>query len=310
MIRNNLLKNAAEKRRPRKRGSTVVLRAAGIAACAILVTLGGIGGYKWYAARRGPAKPEVKQLPLQGPAPSSYASANMVEEVVKEVNDSRLKLRESGVLDLPYDELSFSEKINYELLFTKNVCEMLSRIIPRGIGLKSLEMDNFQTVYAVGIGSSKGMIEEMLTSLKKEKVTVLAPPYSFVKPAGKDGFRFAFSCKTQFGLNLTDPLVDGSLARLPSRESLPEMLDALMKVARQNRVMVTKKPRQVSTEKIGNYYRFIYQWSGVSSYKDFVKFILGLYDAKVLGALKRCDLMAQSSQVVKIESQIVVTTKE
>jgi hypothetical protein len=150
----------------------------------------------------------------------------------------------------------------------------------------------------------------MLTSLKHEKVTILAPPYSFVKSAGKDGYRFVFSCKTQFGLNLTDPLVEGSLSRLPSREASNEILDTFGKLARKNHIMLTKKPTLASAEKFGNYYRSMYQWSGVSTYTDFVKFVLSLYDAKLMGAFKRCALVAQSASSIKIESQIIVTTKE
>jgi hypothetical protein len=310
MIRINLLNHTAEKHptKGRNRGKVFIVAAilAGVGIC----IWGGSIGFRSYRTHRTIAAPEVKQIAQKGLTPSTYLKANMVEEVVKEVNDSRLKLRESGVLDLPYDQLSFSERINYELLFTKNVCEMLSRIVPAGVGLKSLEIDNFQTVYAVGLGPTKDIVQDMLVSLKKEKVTVLAPPYSFIKPAWKEGFRFAFSCKTNFGLNLTDPLVDGSLARLPSREALPGILDKFAKLAKQNQVTITKKISQVSSEKVGSYYRMFYQWSGTASYKDFVQFILGLYDAKLVGAFKRCTLTAKSSSVVVIESQLVVTAKE
>jgi hypothetical protein len=234
----------------------------------------------------------------------------VVEDVVKEVNDSRLKLRESGILDLPYDQLSFSEKVNYELFFTKNVCEMISRIIPGGIGLKSLELDNFQTVYAVGVGSTRTIIEQMLTSLRREKVTLLPPPYSFVKPAGKEGFRFAFSCKTRYGLNLTDPMIDGSLARLPALESIPDLIKKFDSIAVNNNIALTKKPVQVSVEKVGNYYRYIYQWAGTATYKDFVKFVFNISDSRIMSAFKSCSLIAQTSAVIKIESQIVVTAKD
>ena len=118
----------------------------------------------------------VKPMAQKGLAPSTYSAssaANMVEEVVKEVNDSRLKFRESGVLDLPYDQLSFAERINYELLFPKNVCEMLSRVIPAGIGLKSLEIDNFQTVYAVGLGRTGGAV----TGVAAQSSEAVAAPF-------------------------------------------------------------------------------------------------------------------------------------
>jgi hypothetical protein len=314
MIRINLLKNSAEKHTARR----FTFRKAAIPAAAVaaagLSIFGGIYGYR---ALKKPPKAVVvavaQKAEEKGPAPSTYSSgsaANMVEEVVKEVNDSRLKLRESGVLDLPYDQLSFSERINYELLFPKNVCEMLSRVIPTGIGLKSLEIDNFQTVYAVGLGSSRDIIRDMWESLKKEKVSVLAPPYSFIKPAFKDGLRFAVSCKTNFGLNLTDPLVDGSLSRLPSRGALPEVCDRFGKLAKKHHVVITKKIKQTSAEKVGNYYRVLYQWSGTSSYKDFVDFVLGLYESKLMVAIKQCAITAKSASQVGIESQFVVTAKE
>jgi hypothetical protein len=310
MIRINLLKNSSEKPATRSLNAGKVLIVSGILVVTTACIFGALFGYRSYRAHRTAAPSVVKPAAQKGPAPSSFSNANMVEEVVKEVNDSRLKLRESGVLDLPYDQLSFSERINYELLFTKNACEMLSRIIPAGIGLKSLEIDNFQTVYAVGLGPTRTIIQDMLVSLKKEKVTVLPPPYSFVKPAWKDGFRFSFSCKTNFGLNLVDPLVDGSLARLPSRSALPEVMEKFAALARQNHVAVTKKVSLASSEKVGNYYRIFYQWSGASSYKDFVQFVLSLYDAKLMVALKRSTLTAKSASTVMIESQLVVTAKE
>jgi hypothetical protein len=310
MIRINLLKNSAEKHSTHGRSIGKIFRTGGILVVAGVCAISGIFGYRSYKTHRKTAASATQQIVQKGPAPSTYSKANMVEEVVKEVNDSRLKLRESGVLDLPYDQLSFAEKINYELLFAKNVCEMLTRIVPSGIGLKSLEFDNFQTVYAVGLGSSRNLVQEMLVSLKNDKVLLLLPPYSFIKPAGKDGLRFAFSCKTKFGLNLTDPLVDGSLARLPSRKSLQEVLDKFENLARQNHVTIAKKISQASSEKVGGYYRLLYQWSGAASYKDFVQFVGSLYEAKLMVAIKRCTLTAKSSSAIGIESQFIVTAKE
>jgi hypothetical protein len=309
MIRINLLKNLSDRRKPRNRnaGQALKIFVVGSLVCALLT--GGLYAYRW--VQKNTKKPAVeKQLTVKKElAPSTY-SGDVVEDVVKEVNDSRQKLRESGILELPYDQMSFSEKINYEYIYTKKVCEMLSRIIPDGIGLKSLETDNFQTVYAVGIGTTKDIIEKMFTALKKENVTVLPQPYSFVKPSGKDGFRFAFSCQTRFGLNLADPSVDGSLARLPSRESIASVLKKFMLTAESNHVSITKKPVQASVEKVGNYYRYIYEWSGTSSYKDFVKFAFDLSDSGVTSALKRCNLSARTSTEIKIESQIVITARE
>ncbi len=310
MIRINLLNSIGEKHAaPGRSGRNLVVAVSAVAVVALCAFLG-MAGYRWFNGRRTVMKPEIQKPIKQELAPSTYSSVNVVEEVVKEVNDSRLKLRESGVLDLPYEQLSFAEKINYEYLFAKNTCELLARVIPPGIGLKSLEVENFQTVYAAGIGSSKELIQQMLVALKGEKVTVLSPPYSFIKPAGSEGFKFAFSCKADYGLNLTDPLVDGSLARLPSRGTLPEQLDKISKLAGQYRIKITKKPTHLSTDKVGNCYRSFYQLSGLSSYKDFAAFVQSVYNARIMAAFQRCSLTAKSASTIAIESQLVITTKE
>jgi hypothetical protein len=150
----------------------------------------------------------------------------------------------------------------------------------------------------------------MLSSLKNEKLTVLPPPYSFVKPSGREGFRFAFSCKTEFGLNLTDPMVDLSLSDVGSREAINNVLKSFSRIAKQNRIIFSKEPGLVSTDKVGNYYRSVYQWAGAGSYKDFVKLVGGMYAEKIPCAIKHCSLLAQTASKVKIESQIVVTTKD
>ena len=311
MVRINLLKNIAVARKPHGRFLRTVSIAGGALACAGLLAFAAMRGYAWYNAHQQMAKPQQDlKVVKRDLTPSTYSNSNMVEEVVKEVNDSRLKLRESGALNLPYDQLSFAEKINYEFLFTKNVCEMLARTIPGGIGLKSLDIDNFQTVYAAGISSSKDLIHEMLMSLKGEKVNVLPPPYSFIKPNEKDGFRFAFSCKTEFGLNLTDPLVDLSLASIVSRDRVPDVLASFSRIVKLNRCSLSKEIGLVSTDKVGNYYRSVYQFSGSCSYKDFVKLVTGLYVEKTPCAFKHCSLIAQTAAAVKVDAQIVITSKE
>ena len=311
MVRINLLKNTGVQSKPRGRFPRALIVAGGALVCAGILVFAAMRGHAWYGAHHQTARPS-QELQVVKPdlAPSTYSNSNMVEEVVKEVNDSRLKLRESGVLSLPYEQLSFAEKINYEFLFTKNVCEMLARTIPGGIGLKSLDIDNFQTVYAAGIGPSKDLIHEMLMSLKNERLTVLPPPYSFIKPNGRDGFRFAFSCKTEFGLNLTDPFVDLSLAPVISRERLPDVVASFSRIARQNRCGVTKGLILTSTDKVGNYYRSVYQWTGSCAYRDFVKLVAGLYSEKIPCAFKHCSLVAQTAAKVMIDAQIVITSKE
>jgi hypothetical protein len=66
----------------------------------------------------------------------------------------------------------------------------------------------------------------------------------------------------------------------------------------------------MSTDKVGNYYRSVYQFTGSCSYRDFVKLITGLYGEKIPCAFKRCSLVAQTAAKVIIDAQIVITSKE
>jgi hypothetical protein len=307
MIRINLLTEPSAAKHAKKSlhlGPVLIIVAA-------VVVVGSAGGLAWkFRSMLVPkaTTSNVKQYAVKKEsAPSTYSQQYIVEDVVKEVSDANQKLTKSGVLALPYGELSFAEKINYEILFAKNVVELLGRAVPAGIGLRSFEADNFQTIYVVGLGSSKDMIQGMVTTLKNEHVEILPPPYSFIKPNDAKSFKFAFSCKLEFGLNLTDPVFD---APFKSNEDLVSQISAFEGFSKENGITITGRLKQVSSEKVGGYYRHSYEWRGTGTYKNFVKLIMRLYQADTKWAFKRISLIAQSGANLKIESQIILTTRE
>jgi hypothetical protein len=306
MIRINLLKEPSAKHRKKPVNLTPVFIVAGA-----VIVAGAAAGAVWKFRSALFAKPQkteaVTYAVKKESAPSTYSQQYIVEDVVKEVSDANQKLTKSGMLTLPYAELSFAEKINYEILFAKNVSDLLGRAVPGGIGLRSLEADNFQTLYAVGLGPSKDLIQAMVTTLKNERVEILPPPYSFIKPNDGKSFKFAFSCRLEFGLNLTDAVIDAPFA---SKQDLPSIISAFEKAAHENGISVTGRPRQVSSEKVGGYYRNNYQWSGSGSYKNFAKLVMQLYRANTKCAFKRISLSAVSGSNLKIESQVLFTTRE
>jgi hypothetical protein len=306
MIRINLLREPQGKpRRPRRGMGKIILVAV------IVIAVGAAGGALWMFRsaifRAAAPAPKKDYAVKQEAAPSTYSREGMVEDVVKEVSDAGQKLSSSGMLSLPYEELSFSEKINYEVLFAKNVVELLGRAVPAGIGLRSLESDNFQTVYAVGIAPSRELVESVFAALKAEKVTLLPRPLTMITPNGRDGFKFAFTGKPEFGLNLTDSIMD---APFIADRDLPRVLQAMERSARENSITIVKGPVQVSSEKVGAYYRHLYKWSGQGSYRNFVKFVMHLYQARQFCAFKRISVNAQSGASVKIESQVLITTRQ
>jgi hypothetical protein len=307
MIRINLLKEPSAVRHPKKRMNLVpaLLVIAGV------VVAGGAGAMLWKfrsALIPRPHPVETTEYAVKKEsAPSTYSQHHIVEDVVKEVSDANQKLTKSGILTLPYDELSFAEKINYEILFAKNIADLLGKAVPGGIGLRSLEANNFQTLYAVGLGPSKDAVQGMVSQLKTEGVEILPPPYSFIKPNDGKSFKFAFSCKCEFGLNLADPLIDAPFA---PKDDLPSLLATFAQFAKENGIAVTGKPKQLSSEKVGGYYRTCFEWTGSGSYKNFVKLVMRLYQANARCAFKRISLVALPGANLKIDSQILLTTRE
>jgi predicted RNase H-related nuclease YkuK (DUF458 family) len=309
MIRINLL--AKGQARPRKTGGKgIILIAAIVGGVAVL---GGAGFGVWKFKNSFTVKhvqQEEKQPITVKPenAPSTYSKQNIVEETVREVNDSRGKAVAIGVMTLPYADLSFAEKINYEILFARNVVSLLAKTVPPGpsIGLRSLELDNFQTVYVVGRGESQELIQEMINAIKSQQVEILPKPYSFVKPVDKNSYKFAFLCKPEFGLNLTEPVIDAPFVENGSTDSL---ISAFNGTIRSSGLTLVKPLSSVSAEKIGGFYRHTYQWTASGSYKNFSKLIMTVYQSSTKCAFKRIALTATAGNVLKIESQVIFTTQ-
>lgn len=252
-------------------------------------------------------EPVVEKAPTSF-MPSTYNKANIVEDVVREISVERTSGAGKSLLNLPYDQLSFLERVNYEVLFGRNVFTLLSRVVPSGIGLKRLEVDNFQTIYAVGLGTSRELVSSTFISLKKERLDLLPQPFSYITSNNGDGYRFVVTCKTRFGLDLTDPFQASD--HLPVRDDLPLLTRKIISMGKDAGVSFKKGFRQVHAERVGAYRRFHYENSGATTYNEFVKFLLDLYEEKVPCAFKRIDIKAQSGTAVTVAVQVVITTRE
>ncbi len=308
MIRINLLKESPAAKHKKKRIKFVPVL---LVILAVLIA-GGAGAALWkFASTSVLTKHRASKAPQytvkNENSPSTFAQRHIVEDVVKEVSDANQKLTKSGMLSLPYGELSFAERINYEILFAKNIADVLGRAVPANIGLRSLDADNFQTLYVVGLGPSKDLIQGMVAALKTDGAEILPPPYSFIKPNDGASFKFAFSCKLEFGLNLAEAVIDAPFAR---KEDLMSQVGTFEKFAKENGIVITGRPKQISSEKVGGYYRTRFQWKGNGSYKNFVKLIMRLYQANTKCAFKRISLTAMPGSTLGIESQILITTRE
>lgn len=240
--------------------------------------------------------------------PSTYKKTDIVEEVVREISSERAGGGTGRLLDLSYDKLSFLEKVNYEVLFGKNVFELLSRAVPQGIGLRSLEVADFQSIYAVGLGTTRELVSATFIALKSEKLELLPQPFSYITSNNGDGYRFVVTCKTKFGLDLTDPFQASD--HIPSREDIPLLTKKITGIGERAGLQWSGSPLQLDAEKIGAFRRFHYRYRGTASYSDFVKFLLSLHENKIPCAFKKINLIALDGSAVEIESQLIFTARE
>lgn len=312
MVRINLIKQKLVTGSPRPAKSTGVRI---LIICLITLITGiaaivGLRGWKNFIGVKETSRIKPSDSAPQSPfKPSTYATkANIIEDVVKEISDERASGANNRTLYLPYTELSPLEKINYEVLFAKNIFSIFSKAVPSGIGLKSLEIENFQSLYAVGLGSTKELVTATFTALKSEKFELLPQPYSYITSNNGDGYRFVVTVKPQFGLDLTDPFQASD--HLPVRDDLPVLTKKIITLAAESGVTLKNRQEQLDAEKIGAYRRFHYRYQGTSTYNDFIKFLLNLYSNRVPCAFKKVEMKALSGTSIEIETQVIFTVRE
>lgn len=308
MIRINLLKSTSRKKTKRSVKISPVVPV--VILVVILLGAGGYFGYKMVPGLLKPAKspkPVVAATvppPVPAPVPV-HSGPNMIEEVVKEVGEEHNDQRQ---LNIPYAEMTFLEKVNYEVTFGRSVFQLLSRAIPSGIGLKLLEVENFMTVYATGIGPEKDLISSTFTALKKENLEILPQPHSYITANGSKGYKFVVTCKTDFGVDHSESFQPWE--HIGTRDDIPFLLKKITDISAANNVLLKGKPSQVSAEDVGLYRRYVYNFKGKSDYRNFVSFVLGLYNEKIPCAFKRVALKAGDGAVIDIDLEILLTLKE
>lgn len=263
----------------------------------------------WYACDRlGLFRPRERAgIVRDDYAPSSFVGAGVVEEVVREVHESRGEVQRRGVLMLPYDELPFAEKINYEILFARSLFSILTRAVPRGVGFRELHISAFKTLYAVGLCESKEKVRAFFEGLRREHVDLLPKPYTRIS-LREGSFQFAVSCNAGFGLDVADPFVDLSLSHIPAHTDLESVVETVVNRARQNGITFSEGPERLGAVMFGGYRRFRYKLGGSTSYLNLVSFVNSLYDSRIPCAFEEIRLTAISEDRVRLAAELVIYT--
>jgi hypothetical protein len=308
MVRINLLKKNTKVRRPVIERPQRVWPVKGIVigsltVCATVILFFGVK-FLLPAVSEHPEKQYQVEEKLK-PSTHSEASA-VIEDVVQEQDESGELLRQNGVLELPYEQLSMAEKINYEILFAKNLCEILSVTVPSGIGFRTLSAKGFNRIEGVTFTSSRELITGMLTSFKERRIEPLPKPSSVIRKM-EAGYQFAFVAEVRSGLNLREQFIDMELGHLAVRDNLPFMMKKLEYVARNSSLTMSGKPQKLSEQAEGRFLKARYVIKGDVSYENFVRFVNGLHEERIPCAFEEFKLSAKSREVCSFEANLLFT---
>lgn len=320
MIRINLLKRFSKDTIKKRKGNNILPTGVIIFSFLLLLFL----GYKIFFIIKPQnqifSKENIAKVKKERITPTDTTSfipstskkkSNIVEEVVKEISEERgvsAQNRKIGEIDLPYEELSLLEKVNFEVLFAKRILEIVSRSIPSNIGLKTLEIVNYQSVYAVGLAKTKEDVSSVFVTLRSEKLELLPQPHSYITSNNGDGYRFVVTCKCKFGLDLSDPFM--ATDNLPARSDINIIVSKVKSVGDSINIGIKGNILSMGGEKIGIYRRFAYQFRCVTGYSKFVGFIMELYNRRIPVAFKSIKMEALNDSQVDIRAEILITTKE
>lgn len=261
--------------------------------------------------------PAVAPVPVSEPAapapgaqaqlsrPSSLVRTNMIEDVVRELGNESRAVRK---FDAAYEDMNTVEKINYEVLFARNAFELVTRNVPPGVKLRTFEIEDFRTVYISGVSPSREMVEELFSAFRRGRGELLPRPLSHIKDNAGGGFQFVVTTKPRFGLELDDPFQ--ALDHLGFKESLTANLRKFSRLAGSNNFKMRAAPNQISVDRVGSYRRVVYRVEGESTYRDFHKFVLALYNEKVPCAFRKITLTARNNDVIRVSAEILFTVKE
>jgi hypothetical protein len=237
--------------------------------------------------------------------PSSQVRSNIVEDVVRELPNRALAA--GSRVNVAYDEMTVAEKINYEVLFGRNAFGMVTRCTPPGVKLRSLEIENFQTIYANGSGVSREMVQEMFASFRAGKGEIMPRPLSNIKDDDKGGFQFVITYKPRFGPEFSDPFQ--AIDHIGFRGGLPGHIKNVTRIAGASGIKLTAALSQTSAVNTGNYRRVIYGLTGTTTYKDFHKFVLALYEEQVPCGLKTVKMTPLKDDLVRVNVEMLFTVK-
>lgn len=303
MIRINLLQQPQRKRPRRFQFSRRYIVILCCVSTVVIAVVAGWYGKKKFLTKSGREQEVTRDVAVVKPDISHTLA---VEDIVRDLDEKTDKLKRSGYLNLPYEQLSFIEKINYEIHFAKNIIEVLAQTVKPGVDFRTIEAKEFKTLWGQGLSNSRDDITYLLTSLRDKNITLRPKPHTHIVRK-RDYYQFTLSSVCAFGLDLGAPFL---VARsdIIEDEDISFVIKNIVAIANETSVNFTSGPKQYDKHAAGNYKRYRYTFTAVSSYNNFVLFVGTLYNRHIQCAFERFRLTAKTDTTLKIDADIIFTT--
>ncbi len=308
MIRINLLDSATrkEKSQPAK-GKLIAL--FGIIAAVVVIS-----GTAYFAYDRLSKDLSTSEKPKKREEPREDINVSSRSDVVEDVVDGDAVHKsginsETGREYIPYDELTYNERLNYEINFAREVFSILSRCLPDDAEFTEISIKEFDTLVCKGIEETKDNVKDIFWAFSGEKVAFDPKPRTYIRESGRF-YNYKLVVKVETGLDLRAPFIDLSLSFLPSEKDLYVLNDRIEDVAENLGLSFVQEIKKTDAYNEKKYSKHEYAMKCKGRYAQFVSFVKTIYSRKVPCAFKKIKIEAESPSRITADCVIQYTTND
>lgn len=239
--------------------------------------------------------------------PSSHMNKNVIEETVRDEKGHGDKIDKNGILRIPYEDMAFIEKVNFENHFAKAVIDLLQRDVSSGVDFRGISFQDYTVLTGNGRSNSRSKINDVFKNLRGDGVTFSPKPNTSIFKL-KEGYGFKIESRFRPGLNMKTPFKVYK-EDIPDFEDVDIIIKRIIDACQEGGLMLKSGPARNSAEVKNDFRRVSYKMSCNGSYRSFASFINKMYLQQIPCSVKSASLKAVSAGTLRINLEIMITTK-
>ncbi len=306
MIRINLLKDSRPKKQSGFSLPSDLIKKISIGAGSLLGLIVLVIIVK--AVILGPKKDkDVQYIVRDAYDPSSHMNKDVIEETVRDEKGHGDQIDKRGVLRIPYEDMSFVEQVNFENHFAKSVIDLLQRDVSSGVDFRGISFSDYTNLKGNGRSDSRSQINSVLKKLRNDNVTFLPKPETSITKL-KEGFSFKISSLYKPGL---DSKAKFKIYKedIPDYEDIDIIIKRIIDACEEGGLNIKSGPAKNSAEVKAGFRRLTYKMTCNGSYRSFASFVNKMYQQQIPCSVKSASLKAVKTGSLRINLEIMITTK-